>query len=52
MTPEEDAVLRATKEIMIKFIEAGKVSPATFEKTFKEVNEVIRTSVRGGGQRE
>jgi hypothetical protein len=48
MTPEEDAVLRTTKEIIIKFIEAGKVSPTSFEKTFKDVNEVIRGSVRSG----
>jgi hypothetical protein len=50
MTPEEDAVLRTTKEIIIKFIEAGKVSPATFEKTFKDVNDAIRACVKGSGQ--
>lgn len=50
MTPEEDAVLRTTKEIIIKFIEAGKVSPTSFEKIFKEVNEVIRGSVKGAGK--
>ena len=46
MTPEDDAVLRTAKEIVIKFIEAGKVSPTTFEKSFKDVFEVVRACVR------
>lgn len=47
MTPEDDAVLRTTKEIVIKFIEAGKVSPTSFEKAFREVYEVVQRSVKG-----
>jgi hypothetical protein len=46
MTPAEDAVLKTTKEIIIKFIEAGKVSPTSFGKAFREVNEVVRSCVR------
>lgn len=49
MTPDEDAVLRTTKEIIIKFIEAGKVSPTSFEKSFKDVFEVVRGCLKGEG---
>jgi len=47
MTPEEDAVLRTTKEVIIKFIEAGKVSPTSFEKVFRDIFQAVRGCVGG-----
>jgi len=51
VTPDEDAVMRTAKEIIIKFIEAGKVSPTTFDKIFKDVtrsvSEALAEVVRG-----
>ena len=33
----DEQILRAAKEIVVKFIEAGRVSPSGFHETFKEV---------------
>ena len=39
---KEEVLLKITKEIMVKFIEMGKVSPASFDETFKAVYETVR----------
>ncbi len=38
----EETVLKITKEIVIKFIEMGKVTPATFEETFNAVYRAVK----------
>ncbi|MCW5200087.1 hypothetical protein VU05_05270 [Desulfobulbus sp. F1] len=40
----DEAVLKAAKEIMVKFIEIGKVTPANFEEHYKLVFKTIRQS--------
>ena len=41
----EEQILRASKEIVVKFIEAGRVSPNTFGEVFKNVYLNIYESV-------
>lgn len=45
MTRKEELILKATKEIMVKFIETGRVSPTSFEENYKLVSQVIRSQV-------
>ncbi len=42
-----DQVLRASKEIAVKFIEVGRLSPTNFAENFKSIYEAIDTTVRG-----
>ena len=46
----EEQVLRASKEIMVKFIEVGRISPTGFGETFKAIYQAIDETVRGDGQ--
>jgi len=54
LNKKEEIVLKATKEILVKFIETGRVYPSSFEENFRLVNRIIRESVAdeegpGGG---
>ena len=42
----DEQILRATKEIVVKFIEAGRVSPSAFHETFKEVFHTVEITTR------
>jgi hypothetical protein len=42
----DEAILKATKEIMVKFIEIGKVSPANFEEHYERVFQTIKQSAK------
>lgn len=42
----DELILRATKEIVVKFIETGRVGPAGFQETFKSVYQTIEETVR------
>ena len=48
MGTKEDQVLRAAKEVVVKFIEVGRISPANFSETFQIVYRTIDDQVRGG----
>jgi len=41
----DEQVLKVTKEIVAKFIEVGRVSPGTFDETFKNVYRSIKEAV-------
>lgn len=43
----EEQVLRASKEIAVKFIEVGRISPASFADGFKTIYRAIDETVRG-----
>lgn len=45
LTPLEEITLRTTKEIVIKFIEMGRCSPASFEEVFTLVFNVIKKTL-------
>ncbi len=42
----DEAILKVTKEIVVKFIEAGRLSPANFEETFVHVHKTVNDAVR------
>jgi hypothetical protein len=50
MASMEEQVLRATKEIIVKFIEVGRVSPTSFNESFKTIYQTINESVREAQQ--
>ncbi|NVL91083.1 MAG: hypothetical protein HWN69_08880 [Desulfobacterales bacterium] len=41
----DEQVLKVTKEIVAKFIEVGRVSPASFEETFKTVYRSVKEAI-------
>lgn len=42
----DEQILRAAKEVVVKFIEAGRVSPAGFAETFQTIYQTIDQTVR------
>ena len=47
-TIDQEAILKITKEIAVKFIEMGRITPNTFDETFKNINKTIRETVDKG----
>lgn len=41
----QEQILRASKEIAVKFIEVGRLSPSSFPETFRTIYETIDTTV-------
>ena len=41
----EEQILRASKEIVVKFIETGRVSPAGFPDIFKSIYHTVENTV-------
>ncbi len=37
----DEQILRATKEIVVKFIEIGRISPTTFNESFTDIYKTI-----------
>ncbi|MBN1106286.1 MAG: hypothetical protein JXL84_22955 [Deltaproteobacteria bacterium] len=46
MRPEDELALKVTKEIVIKFIEVGKVSVTSFDEAFRQIHGTVRKSLR------
>ena len=46
LSDREELILKVTKEIMVKFIEIGRISTSNFEDTFKLVNDTVRQSLK------
>ena len=46
MALTEEKILKATKEIVVKFIETGRVSPTGFPEIFKNIYEAIDKTVK------
>jgi hypothetical protein len=46
MASIDEQILRAAKEVVVKFIEAGRVSPAGFPETFQTIYRTIDQTVR------
>jgi len=42
----DETILKISKEIAVKFIETGRITPATFETTFKNIYTTIDNTVR------
>ena len=45
MTRNEEKILKITKEVVVKFIEIGRVSPTQFDTVFKSVFGTVQSSV-------
>jgi len=41
----DDAILKVTKEIIVKFIETGRLTPSNFDETFKNVFNTVKHTV-------
>jgi hypothetical protein len=46
LPPREELLLKVAKEIVVKFIEVGRVSPASFTDTFNQVIDTLRQSLK------
>jgi hypothetical protein len=44
----DEAIFKVAKEIVVKFIEVGRISPANFAEHFSEIYGEILTTVSGG----
>ena len=44
MRAEDELILKVTKEIVIKFIETGRMSISSFEEGFLKVHDVVKSS--------
>ncbi len=42
----EEAILKVAKEIVVKFIEVGRLSPGNFGETFDSIYKSVRETVR------
>lgn len=47
MSSIDELILKSTKEIVVKFIETGRVGPAGFQETFKDVYKTVEQTVKG-----
>ncbi len=43
----DEQILKASKEVIVKYIETGRISPALFPNTFKTVYNAIADTVKG-----
>ena len=43
----DEQILRATKEIVVKFIETGRVSPTGFHETFRSIYATVEKAAKG-----
>jgi len=46
MASMDEQILRAAKEIVVKFIEAGRLSPSGFHDTFHAIYNSVASAVR------
>ncbi len=44
MNPDDEKILKMTKEIMVKFIELGRVSATNFDENFRRVFWTIKNT--------
>ena len=46
----DEAIFKVSKEIVVKFIEVGRLTPASFEETFQRVYATVKRTVRAGDE--
>ena len=42
----DEAILKVAKEVVVKFIEIGRLSPANFDETFQSIYKTVHDAVR------
>ncbi len=47
LSPREEMYLRVAKEIVVKFIETGRVNLGSFAQSFAAIYEGVRSAVEG-----
>ncbi|MBW1973972.1 MAG: hypothetical protein JRI45_00150 [Deltaproteobacteria bacterium] len=45
MHPDDERILKVAKEVIIKFIELGRISPSNFETHFSEIFWAIKKTL-------
>jgi len=48
MKNEEELVLKVTKEIIVKFIEVGRLSVNSFDDVWNQIHQTVRDSLKQG----
>ena len=43
----DEQILRATKEIVVKFIELGRLSPSNIHESFRDIYHTVNKTVKG-----
>ena len=51
MASLDEQVLRTAKEIVVKFIEGGRITPTGFTETFRNVYKTVDETVKGAVQK-
>ena len=46
MASTDEQILKVTKEIVVKFIEMGRISPSGFHDAFKEIHATVEQAVK------
>lgn len=46
MATIDEQILRTTKEIVVKFIESGRISPSSFHDTFKDIYRTVEKTTK------
>ena len=46
MGSTDEQILKTAKEIMVKFIETGRISPTGFNETFKSIYKAVEAAVK------
>ncbi len=47
----DELILKTAKEIVVKFIEVGNISPTSFHDHFRNIYKTVETSVRESAQK-
>ena len=42
----DEAIFKVTKEIVVKFIEVGRLTPVNFEETYERVFQTVKESAK------
>ena len=42
----DEAILKVAKEVVVKFIEVGRLSPANFDEIFQNIYKTVHDAVR------
>ena len=46
MKPEEEMILKVAKEIVIKYIEIGRLPLTSFDETFKTIYSTVQETIK------
>jgi hypothetical protein len=46
MASIDEQIFKATKEIIVKFIEVGRLSPTSFHESFRDIYQTVESTVK------